>query len=500
MSNEDKENIDGAQIAGDIWGNVSNASTIYGSDKFNTPRGHGFAAEQANHLYDKVTMGDFFGQGKVKLVGEDIDPETGHIVKNGADRVVNGVNIQTKYCSTGGKCIEECFENGKFRYFNPDGTPMQVEVPSDKYEAAVKAMRNRIEKGEVPGITNPEEAEKIVRKGHFTYEQVKNIAKAGTIESITFDAVNGAIIATGAFGISAAISFATSIWNEEQFDVAIKNATYTGLKVGGTTFITAVLAGQLSKAGLNSALVGSSEAIVSMMGPKASAMSVNAFRSGGNIYGAAAMKSAAKMLRGNAITGAVTVVVLSSADVVNIFRGRISGKQLFKNMANTATTVVGGTAGWVGGATVGASVGSAVPIIGTAIGGLIGGLVGSFAAGTAAGKATNAVLGVFIEDDATEMVDIIEKTFQKMANDYLLNKKEAENVVNMLQKDLTGSTLKDMFASSDRKKYAKNLLIKYVEKEVGSRKKIILPTEEQMQESLRTVLEEMADESELQFE
>lgn len=30
MSNEDKENIDGAQIAGDIWGNVSNASTIYG--------------------------------------------------------------------------------------------------------------------------------------------------------------------------------------------------------------------------------------------------------------------------------------------------------------------------------------------------------------------------------------------------------------------------------------------------------------------------------------
>lgn len=214
MSNEDKENIDGAQIAGDIWGNVSNTSTIYGSDKFNTPRGHGFAAEQANHLYDKVTMGDFFGQGKVKLVGEDIDPETGHIVKNGADRVVNGVNIQTKYCSTGGKCIEECFENGKFRYFNLDGTPMQIEVPSDKYEAAVKAMRNRIEKGEVPGITNPEEAEKIVRKGHFTYEQVKNIAKAGTIESITFDAVNGAIIATGAFGISAAISFATSIWNE----------------------------------------------------------------------------------------------------------------------------------------------------------------------------------------------------------------------------------------------------------------------------------------------
>ena len=67
------------------------------------------------------------------------------------------------------------------------------------------------------------------------------------------------------------------------------------MKVGGTAFVTTIIASQLSKAGLNSALVGSSEAIVSFMGPKASAVLVNAFRSGSNIYGAAAMKSAAKL-------------------------------------------------------------------------------------------------------------------------------------------------------------------------------------------------------------
>lgn len=128
-------------ISGYTYGNVSNASSIYGTDKFSTPRGHGFAAEQANHLYDKVKNSEFFGQEKVKLVGDDIDPTTGRIIKNGADRVVNGTNIQTKYCNTGGKCISECFENGKFRYINSDGTPMQVEVPSDKYDAAVQAMR-----------------------------------------------------------------------------------------------------------------------------------------------------------------------------------------------------------------------------------------------------------------------------------------------------------------------------------------------------------------------
>ena len=76
---------------------------------------------------------------------------------------------------------------------------MQIEVPSDKYDAAVEAMQEKIRKGKIPGVTDPDEAKNIVRKGHFTYEQAKNIAKAGTVESLTYDAVNGAIIATSAF-------------------------------------------------------------------------------------------------------------------------------------------------------------------------------------------------------------------------------------------------------------------------------------------------------------
>ena len=423
----------GSISSGVVYGNISNASSIYGTDKFNTPRGHGFAAEYANHLHDKVKHGDFFGNEKVKLVGDEIDPKTGRIVKNGADRIVDGINIQTKYCASGSKCISECFENGVLKYKNPDGTPMQIEVPSDMYDSAVKAMENRIKNGEVPGVSDPTKARDIVKRGSFTYQQAKNIARFGTVESITFDAVNGAIIATNAMGISATLTFATSIWNGEDFDIALKNAAYAGLRVGGTTFLTAVLASQLSKAGLNSALVGSSEAIVSLMGPKASAMLVNAFRSGGNIYGAAAMKSAAKMLRGNVITGAVSVVVLSSFDVANIFRGRISGAQLFKNVANTASTVAGGTAGWVAGAAGGAAVGSAIPIVGTAIGGVVGGILGSFAGGAAAGKVSGVVLDGFIEDDANKMVEKIEEVFIQLAEEYLLTKKEAEKIVDNLK-------------------------------------------------------------------
>ena len=122
--------VSGAATAGTIYGDVSNASTLYGMDKFSTPRGHGFAAERANHLYDTLT-------------GHDATIAGDNNAKWGADRIVDGVEIQSKYCKTGSKCISECFENGKLKYMNSNGTPMQIEVPSDKYDAAVQAMETK---------------------------------------------------------------------------------------------------------------------------------------------------------------------------------------------------------------------------------------------------------------------------------------------------------------------------------------------------------------------
>ena len=54
-------------------------------DKFQAAQGHGFAAEQANNLHDFLTGKD------TKIVGGDN-------ANDGPDRMVNGVNIQTKYC------------------------------------------------------------------------------------------------------------------------------------------------------------------------------------------------------------------------------------------------------------------------------------------------------------------------------------------------------------------------------------------------------------------
>lgn len=213
--------LSGIETGGIVYGNVSNASTQYGQDKFSTPRGHGFAAERANHLYDKL-------HGcKAQIVGDDN-------AKFGADRLVDGIEIQSKYCKSGSKCIAECFENGRMKYTINGGTqPMQIEVPSDMYDSAVQAMESRIRRGEVPSVSDPQEAKNIVRKGHFTYKQAVNIAKAGTVESITYDAVNGAIVSTYALGISSALTFAVSIWNGENLDIALKKSALSGIKVGG---------------------------------------------------------------------------------------------------------------------------------------------------------------------------------------------------------------------------------------------------------------------------
>lgn len=464
----------GSEAGGIANGTYNTVNKLYDEGKFRARQGHGFAAERVEHLYDKLTGHD------AKILGDDN-------IKNGADRIVDGTLIQSKCCRTGRACINECYDkNGNFRYLM-DGKPMKIEVPSDKFDGAVKALEEKIRDGNVPGVTNPAEAKNIVKKGHFTYNQIKNIAKAGTIESITYDSVNGVITSTSSFGITATMTLATSIWNGEDVETALRTATYSGLKVGGTAFVTTVMSSQLSKAGLNSTLVGSSEVIVSFMGSKASAVLINAFRTGKPIYGAAAMKSAAKLLRSNAITAGVTVIVLSSTDVINIFRGRISGKQLFKNFTSTISTVGGGTGGWIAGAAAGSAI---LPGVGTVIGRLIGSVTG----GTVAGKVNDAVVGNFIEDDADEMVKIIQDEFMILAEDYLLNQKEAEKSIDKLSEQLDGTLLKDMFASDDREEFARSILVPIVENEMKKRKHIGTVSDEVMLDSLKIVLEEISEE------
>ena len=465
-SEEEKQKQNQKEYTGPISANVETSAMQTDMDRFNAAQGHGYAAEQANNLYDILTGKD------AKIVGNDN-------AKDGADRNVDGVNIQTKYCQTAKGSVDAAFRDGKYRYINADGTPMQLEVPSDQYEQAVEIMRQKILNGEVPGVTDPNEAENIVRKGHFTYKQAVNIAKFGTIESITYDAVNGTIIAANAFGISATLTFALSMWNGDSFEVAVENSVYSGLQTGGCAFLNTVITSQLLRTGIPQLLNGPTEAISKMLGPKVCAAIANALRNGSAIYGAAAMKWVAKMLRGSIVTTITMTIIMSASDIKHAFEGKISGKQLFKNLTITISSVAAG-AGIA--YTVAGVIGSA-----TVVGGVII-LAATTVASMAAGKAAETITSQFIEDDAVMLAEIIKEEFAAMAYEYVLSEEEVYIILDDIERDMSGEALLEMFASPDRHQFARDYIRGRIERLISGRARILIPTWEEYLEGLKNLI------------
>ena len=110
--------------------------------KYHTKGGHGFSAEDANNFADTV-------RGKrAEVVG--ISNEL-----NGADRIVDGLQVQSKYFQSASETVGSAFDSstGVYRY-----SGQVLEVPRDQYDACVELMRERIAQGKVPGYENPADA------------------------------------------------------------------------------------------------------------------------------------------------------------------------------------------------------------------------------------------------------------------------------------------------------------------------------------------------------
>ena len=448
--------------------------------KFLVPKtGHGWAAERGNNLIDNLK--GFVKGSRSTVIGDNN-------AKDGADRVTTYADgsrllIQSKYYSTAARSISACFDENGFRYIDHvEGKPMAIEVPADQYEAALGYMKNRIANGEVQGVTDVESAVDIVKKGSLTYQQAKHIAKAGTVESILYDSAHACVTAGTSMGLSAAVGFAVNLWNGESIETAIKESILQGLQTGGNAFIISVLSAQLAKSGLNTAMIPASRVVAHALGPKVSAVIVNAFRPAGSaIYGAAAMQSAAKLLRGNAITATVTFVVLSTGDVVDLIRGRISWKQLAKNASTTAAGITGGALAGLGGAALGSLVS---PGVGTVVGIIVG-----VAAGWGASEGVDALVDLIAEDDADEMIKIIETQFSEIAAEYFLNEEEVNESIENLQCLLTAEMLKQMYQYRDHNAFARQLIEMAIDPVVAQRTFVELPSEDEYADYLTDALE-----------
>ena len=353
-----------------LKGVASTASTKCTNDqqwtKYRSKQGHGFAAEDANAMWDKL-------HGKVvDKVGIDN-------AKNGADRIVNGVEIQTKYCMNATKSVDAAFENGQYRY-----PGMKLEVSKDQYEEAIRIMRSRISEGKVPGVSDPNMAEKIVVKGHYTYEEAVRIAKAGNIDSIKFDVQTQAVACAFACGLSFAVSYCTAKSNGMSHADALKFAAKQAAKSGGSTLITGVAAQQLlrTQVGRNFAAIATKAVkpvVQSAMKTEVGKiiLTKTATVIAGKQVTGAATNVITKTVRTNAVVSTVVFVGTSIPDTIKLCRGKISGREYAENTVSNAAGVGGGWAG----ASAGAAIGTVIcPGAGTVIGGIVGGLGGGIGA------------------------------------------------------------------------------------------------------------------------
>lgn len=445
----------------------------------NNPAGHGELAEEANSIIDRL-------QGhQAEILGRDN-------AKNGADRSVDGVLIQTKYYKTARGSLEACFDSSshQYRYLAKDGTPMQLEVPKDQYQQVLRGFEKKISQGKVPGVSDPRDAEKIVRKGKLTYDQAVNLTKPGTVESVSYDVATGAVACSCAFGLSFLATTFMAYRESRDVTGAVQAGIAAGVQVFGLSFAQHMVVSQLSRTGLSNALMAPSQAVVGKLGFKASATIVNGLRALTGktaISGAAASKQLAKMLRGNAVSAAVTLAVFSVPETYRLLQGKASGAQYAQNMACLATSVAGGIAGaaaaGAASAKVGAAAGTVVsPGVGTVVGlagGMVGGTVGTVAAGV--------VGGILFEGDSASFGRYFNAMVSCMAVEYLLDGHEMDEllaILNGVKPEEFKTLMEETLSSKFQEAKVRAFLVPMFDEVVSRRERFALPTDEQISDAL----------------
>ncbi|WP_261806458.1 hypothetical protein [Lapidilactobacillus luobeiensis] len=442
-----------AMLAGSISNRSYNLHMNQTNDRFGGGQGHGVVGEAAGHERDS-----WLGRKATRLGGTH--------EKHGADRIVNGRYVQTKYCATAGKTVGQIFTSDGQAIYLHNGRMMVVEVPKDQYEQSIALIRKRIAKGQVPNETDPNNAALYVKKGAMTYEHAKIATKSifdrgstitvrengqmvvkqvtfgqKLVYSAGFDFVTGVRLALPASTVMVIWISADHIWHGESPKEAVTNALALSIKPIITSGFIYMTASQFSGSQMGKGLAKS---LSNGLGRKVGTETI---------------------AKGTMI--AVTAAITVGPDVIDYFKGQISMQQLVKN-----TLVTG--AGAVGGAAIGSVLGTMIaPGIGSTIGAMIGGSL------TAMG--TKKILDHFSEDDAVLMIRITKEEFIAIVLTQNLSTSEftwiAQEVFMKADKQ---NLFKVMFAQENHRGFIRDYLTKLLDHIFQERESIEQPLLEQV--------------------
>jgi hypothetical protein len=419
---------------------------------FNARQGHGFAAEKANNI------SDLFRGKSAKIIGGDN-------AKNGADRLVDGQLIQTKYCKTARDTAASFFENGEYKYKGMIG-----EVPKGQGDEVSKIIKEKILNGDVNGITDPNSIEII--EGSVTYTQAENITKVGNIDSITYDIKTGVIECSCILGLSFACSFISQIRNGNELKDALYISSYMAVKTYGISIFRKEFITQ----------IGRTELIKSIKTSVSWLVNQSSFRSVSSSLGV-------QVNPNGIVDDAVIGMLLLTPNFIDFFNGRISGTQLFKNAVSTGVGVVAAAKGAKLGTAAAISLGVATGGVGAFVAGVVGGAI----AGSMASSATDIVLDGLIRSDADKMLDIIKSVFSEISEELLLSEQEAEIVISELKSILNAELIKDMYSSDNHIDFALELLYTPVSEVISKRGSIDIPSTDDIFTSIDIALDDIID-------
>lgn len=447
-----------------IYYNDSNSiKTI--NDKYVTNRkihgrqGQGFAAEEANNLFDEIK-----GKKVDEILGNSFE-------KNGPDRKVDGCMIQTKYCKTPTACIDACFDkDGKFRY---EG--MKIEVP--RKFATDDAWNRYLEKR---GWKNRKELKKedYIVEGSVSYDTAMKIAKPQKnfgylMVSSGYDALYGLIenkFFKGA-GISSTFAFLQNIWRGRSLKDSIGAALCIALKNTGSTALASMYAGGFAKLGGHVFLDR-----VQKFGAK---------KVGSKIAKTILRRASDISLAGEVFAASAIITVETITDVGKIFLRHISLQQFIKNTAYNVVETTAGTIGGIGGTALGTAIPFPIPLKG-----LASREAGTIVVEKLVGTASKVALDTIIEDDDVRMIRIIEDEYCRIANENLINEIESEEIIEAIAQKITPGLIRQMLMSKDKTLYADTLIMPHVENVIKKRKTISPPSEKQEIEVITEVINE----------
>ena len=321
-----------------------------------------------------------------------------------------------------------------------------IEVSFDQYEQVLEQVK-------LP-LTKQTRVNSNIKKGAFTYEQVRHIAEACCLHELHLLESGEIKLDTTVLCMSSVIAFAQSKWNGAERQMAIKNAIYTGVSIFGESFAEEMITQQLVEIDQANMSGPSIKSAVVKNGSKVVAKKV-ATKVRQKAISSAIAKKSMMLFNANVVTGALITGVLSNVDITRTIEGELSPQQLFKNTTKTAASVVGGIIGML----LFGGIGLQIPSVSTAVISLIGAIIGLILGSVLITKFVSKMLDIFMQDDAVKMLKIFNEVFVERSQQYLLNEEELQQAIEDFNaRPQMKVELRGMYAADDREGCAQKMI------------------------------------------